>query len=132
MLSLSAAARLEKNQLASGGTFLVLLDIVLPGDTHIRLCQNNENITWNGVEWAAFPFELDAITTSPRGELPTLQLRVSNITRVVEGYMSQTDGGLNCQVVFRVINSNYLNLTTTELEETFDIIASAVDAQWVT
>lgn len=131
MLTLSAAAKLEKNRLASGGVFLVLLELIMPDDIHIRVCQNNENVTWGGYEWAAFPFELDAITTSPRGELPTLVLRISNVTRVIESYMAQTNGGLNSTVVFRVINSQYLGMSKPELEESFDIISSTADAQWV-
>ena len=132
MLTLSAAARLEKNRMATGGVFLVLLDLILPEDVHVRVCQNNENVTWGGYEWAAFPFELDAVVSSPRGELPSLNVRISNITRIIEGYMAETSGGLNSQVTFRVINSQYMGLTKPELEETFDIIASSADAQWVT
>lgn len=130
MLNLSAAAILEKNKLAGDSCWPVLLEIQLEGQT-LRLCNNNENITWNGQTWTAFPFELDEISQNDKAEIPNVTLRVSNVTQEIQGYIDDMNGGTDVPVILRVVNSNHLDITTPELEMSFVAVRVGFDAQWL-
>lgn len=135
MLSLSSAAKLEKNKLQGSGPWITLLELVLPDATTIRVCDNLSDVTWpatGGYLWQAFPFELDVVANSPRGELPSVALRISNVTRIIQGYLESADGAIGAVVTLRVVHASHLDLTTPELMETFDVTAAAADATWVT
>lgn len=133
MLSLSAAAIIEKNKIAADGAFLVLLEIVLttPAIT-LRLVRNTDEITWRGQTWTPFPFDLDDVTEDSKGELPSITIRVSNVTRIIQYYLEQGNGGVGATVTLFVVHSKNLASAAAELEETFEITDSSADANWVT
>ena len=131
MLDLSAVAKLEKNKVSSTGAWLVLFEIQFQGAT-IRLVSNNENVTWGGEEWIAFPVELGEVTEDSKGELPQLTLKVSNITRSMQQYVEQYAGGTDAIVILRVVHSEHLDMATPEIEEYFQIKKTNTDAHWVT
>ena len=131
MLTISDAAKLEKNRLDDSGVWLLLLELRFSSDTTIRICKNNENINWNGYEWVAFPFEIDNVQDTTKGSIPTVQLRVSNVDRIMQSYAEQYDGAIGSTVVLRIVNSNYLSSTTPEVEEKFMISSVDADRDWV-
>ena len=93
MLTLSAAAKLLKNTLHSDGAWLLLLEIQVAGlNDIIRVCRNTNDITWNGYTWIAFPFELGDISEDSKGTLPSVELKVSNVTRTLQYYIEQANG----------------------------------------
>lgn len=133
MLTLSAAAKLLKNTLHSDGAWILLLEIQVAGlSTVLRVCRNTADITWNGYTWVAFPFELGDISEDSKGTLPSVELKVSNVTRTLQYYLEQANGGVQSKVVLRVVHSKNLGLTSPELEEMFSVTKVAVDAMWVT
>ena len=133
-LDLSAAAILEKNKLYSDAPWLVLLELSLEGTT-IRVVRNTENVTWpsvGGDVYTAFPFELEEIGETSRGEMPKFAIRISNVSRVMQSYFEASGGAIGSQVTIRVVHSDHLDLTTPELEEVFEVTESKADAMWVT
>lgn len=137
MLTLSQAAILEKNKIASANVWLILLEITIPPTTTgqlptvLRLVRNTEDIVWNSQLWTAFPFELDPPKQSSNGELPNFTVRVSNITRTVEGYLEQAGGGVGSDVRIMVIMSEHLDIRTPELDEQFSVQSVSYDESWV-
>ncbi|AZO96084.1 DUF1833 family protein [Halocella sp. SP3-1] len=134
MYSLSAIAKLEKNKISSTGTWLVLIEIQFQGET-IRVVNNNEDIEWptgSGTIWTGFPFELGEVSENSKGELPSLQLKVSNVTRTIQQYLEEYAGGTDATVILRVVMSEHLELTTPELIETFSVKSTSTSAQWAT
>ncbi len=136
MLTLSQAAIIEKNKIASDNAWLILLEITIPPTATgvpivLRLVRNTEDITWNCLLWTAFPFELDPPKQSGNGELPNFTVRVSNITRTVEGYLEQAGGGIGAQVRMMVVLSAHLEQTTPELDEEFSVQSVSYDENWV-
>ena len=136
MLTLSQAAIIEKNKIASDNAWLILLEITIPPTATgvpivLRLVRNTEDITWNRLLWTAFPFELDPPKQSGNGELPNFTVRVSNITRTVEGYLEQAGGGIGAQVRMMVVLSAHLEQTTPELDEEFSVQSVSYDENWV-
>jgi lambda family phage minor tail protein L len=130
-LHLSAVAVLEKNKLMSDGAWLVLLEIQLQ-DITLRVVRNTEDVIWNNQTWVAFPFELDDVKEDSKGELPTVTVRVSNVSRAVQQYIEQANGGVGAAVILRVVHSKHLDALAPELEEVFTVQSVSADAQWVT
>ena len=110
MLSLSTIAKMEKNKLEQDSCWLVLLEIAISDTESIRLVRNTEDINWNGYTWIAFPFDLDVISDSGDGEIQSVTVKVSNVTRAVQKYLEDTKGGVGAEVTVMVINSKRLDL----------------------
>lgn len=132
MHNLSLIAKLEKNKISSTGAWLVLIEVQFQGTT-IRIVNNNEDIEWpagSGTVWTAFPFELGEVGENSKGELPSLQLKVSNITRTIQQYLEEYAGGTDATVILRVVMSEHLDLTTPELTETFSVKSTSTAVRW--
>lgn len=131
-LSLSTISIIEKNKLTFDGAWLVLLEIQIAKDLVIRIVRNTEDIVWNGYTWVAFPFELDEIKETSQGELPQIPIRVSNISRSVQQYIEQANGGVGAAVILRVVHSRHLDMPSADIEETFTVQHVSSDSMWVT
>jgi phage-related protein len=131
MKNLPANIVIEKNKLATASAWLVLLDVTLTDNTVFRLVRNNEDITFNGNVYTAFNFELEPTEQGNSGEIPSVTLRVSNITRLIESKLQDLDGGIGSTVKVTVVNSDLLAESYSELEMTFDVLACNTTSQWV-
>ncbi len=136
-LSLSAVAIQEKNKLTSSTTWLIMLEITIPGvGTPVRVVKNNENISWAGSTWYAYPFELDEIVEESKGEVPQITIRVGNVDRVMDGYMQDYDSycktngfsPITCNLY--VVNSSNTGSSTPEVTHTFDLKQVKSDPFW--
>jgi lambda family phage minor tail protein L len=132
MLPLSSAAIIEKNKLESDGVWILLLEITLVDGTILRVCRNTEDIEWNGETWVAFPFELDIVGETSKGEVPQVVVKVSNVTRQIQYYLEQGEGGVGAQVRIMYVHSKHLYLPNPEIELVYEVIASNADDKWVT
>ncbi len=85
----------NKNRLSTGAAWLLLFKFTLPGvATPIYLARNTENITWNEEEWTAYPVDIGTINLTADGGLPTVNVRVSNITRAIQSIVEASDGAV--------------------------------------
>ncbi|QTX33206.1 DUF1833 family protein [Aminithiophilus ramosus] len=132
MFSLSAAAILEKNNLASDGAWLILLEVKVSDGTVLRFVRNTENVIWNGETWVAFPFEFSVMGEESKGEIPKVTIQVSNVTRAVQAYLESADGGVGSAATLRVVHSAHLDQMSPELEEVYSVTGVKTDARWVT
>lgn len=132
MKSLPAELILEKNELASGSAWLILLEITLTDGTVLRLVNNTEDITFGGNAYTAINFELDANKEGLKGEIPSVQLKISNVTRLLQSYLESQDGSIGSDITMYIVNSDNLTSDYAELTWEFEIIATQADAFWVT
>jgi len=141
---ISAGAFIEKNKLSTTHAWLVLLKITMPDTTVLRVVNNTEDVTWpvtSGNVYTKFPFDLDEIGDTSKGEVPSVGLKVSNAARILEPYLEAQEGMVDSVVIIRIVNS--INVTTTslgsgvnnptaEIELTYNIIATNTNSMWVT
>ncbi len=130
MRVLSTAALMELNKLATNSADVVLLEIGL--DPIIRLCSNNEDLSWNSETWQAFPFELATISESGKGEISAVAVKVSNVTGEIQRLLEAADGAHGTAVTIRVINTVASTSTECELELSYILDRSSYDEQFVT
>lgn len=134
MKDLPAKLILEKNRLATSSAWIILLEITLTDDdsTVLRFARNTRDIVFGGDTYTAFPFEIEATKQTSKGEIPTITLQVSNVTRLIQPYLEDLDGGVGSVVKITVVNSDHLGEDYSELEMTFDVLATQSSNQWVT
>ena len=135
MRTLPSALIAEKNQLDGSEPWLVFLEITLPGDEKEYIVRNNEDITWPataGQLYTAVPFELDMIEDSGSGEIPRVNLKISNVQRMLQGYLESYDGAIGATVKMTIVSVDHLDEDYSEFESTFDVIGSSANYEWVT
>jgi phage-related protein len=138
-LPLSSIAIEEKNKLANADSvFLVALKIIIPGVTEpVRVVANNEDITWRGKTWIAFPFEINEITEA-NGERPRVEVQVANANREMELYLheydfyTKTNGYTPIQCFIYVLNTLNLASSAPEAEHEFILLQPKSNSRWVT
>lgn len=122
----------EKNRLYTSDPWIVLLEIRLGSDTRLYFCSNNEDIVFAGQTYTAFPFYLEPTKQTSKGEIPTISLKVCNVTQFIHGYLEELGGAVGSEILIRVVNAGYLSEDYSELDMTFSVLATQADAEWVT
>jgi phage-related protein len=125
-----------KNSLDSTTPVLVGIRIDMEGlVSPIRIVNNEVDIDWTDPDtglvetWVAFPFEIDDMGEPARGELPQVVLKVSNVTRAVQGYVDQADGGVDAVVRLHAFTPAE---TSTYISLRFIVAGTSCDENWVT
>lgn len=141
-LTLSSTAITEKNKLSTTSKMLLCLKITVPGVVDpIRVVRDNQNLTWQGETWVAFPFELESLGGGVKGEVPQVVLRVSNVSRAMETYLHQydtyckTNGWSAIEVNIYVVNTAAVALNGScdpEVEHVFELKQPKADSKWAT
>jgi hypothetical protein len=72
---------------------------------------------------------LDEVLDKASGELQAITLKACNINRIIEGYLSQYNGGVGATVTIYVVNAANLN-GEPDLQSTFEVTDSSSDAEW--
>ena len=86
--SLSSVTIEERNKVHSDGAWLILLKIIFSGVT-LYFARNTEKIVWDQSVWQPFSFELDDIKEENKGEIPSVNIRVSNVNQQVGKYVDR-------------------------------------------
>lgn len=126
----------DLNALASDNFVGILLEFVIPGSDTLRICANNEDITFNGFTYSPFPIDIQQMSTAGKGENPTLELQVDNTTRVMESYLQQYDYYLKVngvttskiEVTLYVVNT--ADLSEAIYTEYWEVSSWKTNAQW--
>ena len=132
MKTLPSVLVTEKNKLATANPWIVLLDIVLDESTAFYFCSDNSDVTFSGQTYTAFPFDLEPVESSSKGEIPSVSLRVSNVTQLVHYYLEQLNGAVGASVKIRVVNAAYLSEDYAELEMDFSVQTVSATDEWLT
>lgn len=130
MRTLPAELILEKNKSETGSAWLFFIEIILP-DITLYLVRNNEDITFQGQLYTAFPFDIEPIISSSKGEIPSLVIKVSNVTRVIQAYIEQYNGAVGEEVVLNIVNSDNLASDYSDFEMVFTIQKTEADESYV-
>ncbi len=124
---------LEKNKTATQSAWLVLLDITLndEAETKFHLVRNTISISYKGTAYEAFPFELAPTVLDNKGAIPYVELKISNVTRLLQPYLLQLSGAVGASVLVTVVNSEHLDTITPDLEMEFVITATQTTKEYV-
>ena len=129
----------EKNKIEGGGIFIILLKIIIPGlEEPITITSDTNETVWNEETYVPFPFLLEEIHDTIKGDVPQVQLKISNVTRAIEAYIQQYDeyckeNGYSPIIVYiYVVHSEHLEETDPIVEYIFELRQPQTNAMWVT
>jgi phage-related protein len=106
---LSVAATLEKNKISSNQPILILLEIIIPNpELTLHIVRNNEDITWRGILWNAYPFNVGSINQDAKGELPNLPVNLAASYDIVK-YLEDSQGAKNATVNMYLVHAGHLD-----------------------
>ena len=144
-LTISTWAIAEKNKTSQSNCWLLAMEISIPDApgppvtfTTVRVVANNGDVTWAGHIWQALPFEIDEIGENSKGEVPRVDVRICNVSRIFEYYLQEYDtftktyGYTPITVKIMVINTGNLANTTPEVCYEFDLNQPKTNSQWAT
>jgi phage-related protein len=132
MKTLPAALLTAKNNIDEQNPWLVILDIDLKNGTFLHLVNNNEDITFQSKLYTAIGFEIVPPKESTSGEIPSVTLNISNVTRAIQIYLEELSGAIGAEVTMSIINAGLLSEDYTELTMIFEVIATKCSAQFAT
>lgn len=137
MLPLSAIVIETKNDISSNESMIVLLKLDVPSLVDpIYIARNNENITWNTVEWISFPFDIDDVNDDISGEVPEVSIKIANASRTIEQYLIEYDLWLKANshipvtATIYVINTADIANNTPIVSYEFEVSSFNTDAEW--
>jgi lambda family phage minor tail protein L len=142
-VTLSQIAIEEKNKLGTDSVFLVALKITIPsisGPFSVRVVNNTETVVWKGESWTAFPFTINEISEAT-GEVPRVDIQVSNVSRVMDSYLEQYDQYIKAEGYTPITVNIYVINTAViadnpnadpEVEHFFELKQPKADAMWAT
>lgn len=87
-------ALLEKNLLATGQKFLWLYEIEVPTDppTRYRFVRDQTPVTYRGNLYSPFPISHGKTRSDTKGNLPTVSLTISSVSRELVSYLNEYNG----------------------------------------
>ncbi|NOX15956.1 MAG: hypothetical protein GXP61_08030 [Epsilonproteobacteria bacterium] len=121
MIPLSISNKELKNALFDSGEWLVLLTFTNKNaSVMIRVINNPEDVVFGGETFKAFPFQIDTITESNKGELPKINITLSNVDRIVQAYVEQDpDLGSGWNVHVDIVHNTALANAIAEIQYDF-------------
>lgn len=137
---MTADAVAAKNSLGDGGLWLFLLKLYSPQlDKTVRITNAGADVTWNGDLYQDFPFKIEEIKDTVKGELSKVVLRVSNVDRIMQGYIeSDPDFGSGWDIKIDIVYINAIPdgpiATTNPAEISLSLKSAGVscDNVWAT
>lgn len=125
--SLSAAALLEKNLIASDVPYVILLAIATGSSQWgtIRLTSHPTEVVYGGNVYTPFPIQIADSPMNLNGETPEVTLTVANASGIIGQLLDETAGGSGWTVTLYVAPlPSGMPLTVTEILITEEFIVT--------
>ena len=132
MKTLPSMLILEKNLLSNTSPWFLLLDVEISTGVYLYFVNNIENVTYNGQEYTAFPFQISVDKQTSKGEVPSVQFRICNINRVLQTYIEDYDGFIGNTITMRLVNASHLTEDYSVLTVSYEIIVCSATSEWIT
>ncbi len=127
MIPLNITNKELKNALFDSGEWIILLTFKSPDQTVvIRVINNPDAVSHNGDIFQPFPFKIDTINESNKGELPKVNITLSNVDRMVQAYIeNDKDLGSGWTVKVEILHSTSLD---SDAEIVYDFVTMGITA----
>lgn len=117
----------------SGGAWLWLVAITIPGNVAVRLARNTEDVAYDGNLFKAFNLRIGKQTLSSDGSIPRLTLQVhQDNDRQLEDMINEAESMDGAQVKLIRTNEKFVDTPVADLEADFAILNTESDDEWVT
>lgn len=111
----------EKNKLHQTSPWIWLLEVEVSDTEAVRLASYQQDVTFAGDLYYAFPFVVGAIRQNAEGQTPTLNLTIPNVTREVQVVLDANAGLTRRKLWVRLVHADYLADGDAKIEERLTI-----------
>ena len=91
MRDINSNFKSEKNSQESTVIRLYTLEDYDGAGSNLRFAEWDEDITFDGLVYTKFPITIDRISENNRGTIDVVNVRISNVSRLIETYLQQYD-----------------------------------------
>lgn len=119
------------NRLDKEDPWLVLLEVTFSPEEILRLVNNTDDIEFEGHVYYAFEFNITLPKESSKGEIPSVTLSVSNVTRLIQRYVEQYEGAVGKTVKITVVDAGHLDENYAELTMTLTVQSAKCTPKYV-
>ena len=116
----------------SGGAWLWLVEVIVPGYDTVRVARNTANVIYGGVNFLRGNLDIGKLALSGDGTIPRITLRIAqDSTHNLEEIINATKGGENGHVKIIRTCEKFLETPVLSLEATYAIRTAGSDSEWV-
>ncbi len=117
----------------SGGAWLWLCQIIVPGYATVRIACNTEDVIYGEKTYDKFNLDIGEQMFSGDGTIPRVTLRVfQDRNRRIEDIINETEGALGAKLKLIRVCEKFLDNPISALEADYDNLAAESDSEWVT
>lgn len=81
----------EKNKQKNAPIWLYEIQDYDGGDTNLYFARYDTNISFNGNTYIRFPISHEPLSENTQGEIDTVAIRLSNVSRLIQSYLEAND-----------------------------------------
>jgi len=131
---MTAAGTTLKNQVATAKSWLILAYINATGigGSVYRRVLNEAAVTFLSQPFSPVAMVFGEVQESLKGDLPKIDMRVSNLDTELNTAMNAKDGLRGATVTVYVVSADGLASGVAEIIEVFTILETSADNQWIT
>jgi len=96
-------------------------------DNNLYFTNQRSNVTFDSQEYVSFPIEYDNISENTQGEIDSMQVTISNVSRLIQAYLENYDW-CDKKVSIKTVWSDKLDDTDNYIEDIFYIDSYTADA----
>ncbi|MCP3683865.1 MAG: hypothetical protein GY861_14365 [bacterium] len=126
LTNLSTDAVVEKNKLSSTNVEILLLQVTYEALDPVRVCLNNEDITWNGNTWTSAKFTLSGLTETQDSTIPSITLSFIDLYRTVLPLIEANDGIAGAVAWIGIVDSLFLANTTPKVQYSLEVVSCQI------
>jgi lambda family phage minor tail protein L len=97
----------------------------------LRMTSNLTEVLFGGYVYSPFPMTIQHQSESIEGNIPDVNIGVSNADRVVQGYIEALNGAVDCEVIMRIVHQANLTSDFSDFERHFKILGTVCTNDWV-
>lgn len=116
----------------SGGAWLWLCEIAVPGYDNQDLARNTKDVRYAGKDYKKWNFDIGKQTFAGDGSIPRVVLRVGqDPDHVIEDIVNASEGCHDGTVKLIRVNEKFLDYEVEALEVNYGVLVADSDTEWV-
>ncbi len=128
---LSEEAIRDKNKLRSDVVWIDFLEVIYPGEDTIRVCSDNDYVTWAGHEWTPVAFTAPELEETKDAQISEAKISFYDITQEITPILDRHSGGNGAIVNFSTALSSRLDNPVPERTDSMEIVSTSINGQSV-
>lgn len=117
----------------SGGAWVWLCKITVPGRELKRLARNTEDVKYGEKDFDKANLQISKQTFAGDGSIPRITVKIfQDVNRTIEDLVNATEGALGAKISLLRVNEKFLDNPILALEADYENLVTESTSEWVT